>query len=1016
MFLRDFFTHLDRNMKTINFSVLIRPAIVGLLCAEAFYFSKVIADKIAKFINDNAYEQQASVLFFVIAFLVLFYLIYRGFFKKLWMIIKSFRFDLAILFIAGICISVSFGGLGSAYYSTLMSYISIWQTLIVISFPLIVVCSLILRKIQLFLFKKVEKPPFFISDVELKSKQDDSLGLSQQAERFAERVFNQGASDSLVFGIEAPWGIGKSSFVNFCIEYWESKYNNQIIIYDFKPLIYENRKNLLEKFIDGLIRVIQKDSFVPEIKPLFSKYSRFIKDNKGMFSFHGFEIGRLMDNYSIDEVLGDMKTVVSIINKKIIIVVDDLDRLHFSEIQDVLFAVKKAFTLPNISYVLCYDSDNINALERERPDPEKVTEFLEKFVNVKVGIYLDSQVLSSYVSKLFSELRNQSLQLDPKFVKFIEQLVKSLLALYKSNDYHLYLPFLGDIRKIKRFINILFLLEVDKIDIENSDFVMLDIINLILIYINYPNVFRKIYDTETGGKRCFFSLVIPIDEEYPKEANGSSRLGGDNPYKNSKQYTEYIATLSRDQQFLLDKVFNVSKRFENPKIDSVSEEIKKSYACFNGNGGWTGGRNLEEYLNLIVRMAKPQKHQQYRFYLNCRDRILGGETVDSILSQEEFLPSKGESSHEQFWRVITNSQSEFDSSSATKLITYLLQNLPEYSLFTNSAAGVGLRDDLALFLVIMMDRIGWNDENGRHQRNTVENVAEIAEWIFGENRHVGCGVLETLGKEDRGVLGFYDLLRFRLFCSADRGGDMFNLQLALSKHGDSQAPTEGSIQVIATEEMREISQKTFQIFEAEYINKNKNFFDAVDALSLSDLAGQYNRFVLSKITSGEIQDSDKAIEEQKTLIKAFSIYQLGNTMMGHGVGCGYYDPTGKEDKQGINAKINDYLFNVCFDPANTNNYEHFLDYLFINFANAYSFDEKQKYVPSVNEFIKVIKKDRLLEYWNANGAVIKALNLTDKGKKVVTINYTASYKADLALLYQVLDDLVTTSTEPESTV
>jgi hypothetical protein len=548
---------------------------------------------------------------------------------------------------------------------------------------------------------------------------------------------------------------------------------------------------------------------------------------------------------------------------------------------------------------------------------------------------------------------------------------------------------------------------------------------LLLIYINYPNIFRKIYNTETNGRGGFFSVVIPYDDDYPEDANQRQSSASEHTYKNSVKYTKYLEDLSENQKFLLNKIFDITQRFENPNsqpvsrltaIDNVPQEVKNSYACFNGKGGWTGGRNLEEYLNLIVRLAKPQKKGQYKVYLNCRDRIRNGEPVEAVLGQDIFLPSESESSHEQFWRVITNSQSEFDSSAATKLITYLLQNLPKYSLFTNSAAGVGLRDDLALFLVIMMDRIGWSDENGKHQRNTVENVSEIAEWIFGENRHVGCGVLETLGKEDRGVLGFYDLLRFRLFCSADRGGDMFNLQRALSKHGDPQAPTEGSIQIIATEEMREISQKTFQIFEAEYINKNKNFFEVVDALSLSDLACQYNGFILSKIASGEIQDSAKAVEEQKSLIKAFSIYQVGNTMMSHGVGCGYYDPTGKEDRQGINGKMNDYLFNVCFDPANTNNYEYFLDYLLINFANAHSFDEKQKYVPSINEFTKVIKKERLTEYWNANGAAIKALNLTGKEKRVVTVNYTASYQADLAPLYQVLDELVTPVTDSETPV
>jgi len=40
------------------------------------------------------------------------------------------------------------------------------------------------------------------------------------------------------------------------------------------------------------------------------------------------------------------------LDKKVIVVVDDLDRLGFSAIKDVLFAIKKSSHVPNVSYVL----------------------------------------------------------------------------------------------------------------------------------------------------------------------------------------------------------------------------------------------------------------------------------------------------------------------------------------------------------------------------------------------------------------------------------------------------------------------------------------------------------------------------------------------------------------------------------------------------------------------------------------------------------------------------------------
>ena len=39
--------------------------------------------------------------------------------------------------------------------------------------------------------------------------------------------------------------------------------------------------------------------------------------------------------------------------------------------------------LPNVSYVLCYDTENIALTDKKNEDGKKVREFLEKFVKCK---------------------------------------------------------------------------------------------------------------------------------------------------------------------------------------------------------------------------------------------------------------------------------------------------------------------------------------------------------------------------------------------------------------------------------------------------------------------------------------------------------------------------------------------------------------------------------------------------------------------------------------------------------
>lgn len=115
---------------------------------------------------------------------------------------------------------------------------------------------------------------------------------------------------------------------------------------------------------------------------------------------------------------------------------------------------------------------------------------------------------------------------------------------------------------------------------------------------------------------------------------------------------------------------------------------------------------------------------------------------------------------------------------------------------------------------------------------------------------------------------------------------------------------------------------------------------------------------------------------------------------------------GKEDKHKIKDIINDYLFNLCFNPAKNENVEHFIDYLFRNFASVFASarEDGRAYIPHINEFTKVLDKAKLATYWQTHGEKIKALNLDQKNKTVFVSNYVASYKEYLPMIYRVLDD------------
>ncbi|MEX0931972.1 MAG: P-loop NTPase fold protein [Candidatus Paceibacterota bacterium] len=1005
---------------TAQLLMLIKAVFLGILGTEIWYLALILSDKVNTWVSLNNYENATVWLCVVGAILLLAYLFTRGVFWDVRKILKSGRIDVLAALVFGVWISVSWGGFLSTWSIQVVSILSISQILTVIAIPFVLGILVLSRQIALTV-RNEERDSSFVVDKELERKESDLLNFSEKAERFAEQVYNGGSPESFVFGVDAPWGIGKSTFINFCKEHWEENYPQDAIVYKFSPLRYLGTANLLEIFVDGLINTIQKQSYIPEIRPLISRYTRLLKE-VGRFSLFGLTLPVLTTEYTVDEACDDLEAVLKRFPKKIIVIIDDLDRISFEEIKEILFVIRKSFAFPNLSYVICYDTENIGILEAETPEIEKVAEFLEKFVNIKISLYLERGDLAKYVSDNLEKTLTTSL-VDPLPMR---QAVGGLLDIYQSPIYHRYLPFLGDVRKLKRLINTVLMFDLQNTNFQNSDFDKKDLINLLLIYIHYPSVFRKIYDTETKGGRGFFSLVLPHEDGYPEDPTGQRRSSfSDSTYKNSTYYQEYGNQFPSNshQRFLLDQVFNVDIRLKSlagdfphgndyARIDSVPDDIRTSLACFNG--GWTNGRNLETYLDLIVNLAKPLDIGQHRFYVTWREKILNKTTtIASAFADEKFVYSEGEYPRERLWRILVNNARELPHDIAGEIINYLLDTIPEYSLLEigDPNVGMGLRHNLDYFLTRLLNDAGWIDPAGKHSHNMQPHISEIAEWVFGDGRHADAGVLTKLSEESRGVLGIHDLMLFRLSCSADRGGDIFNLSRSIAQHADENAPTQGPTVDIAREEMREISQKVFEIFNARYIVPKKNIFEEISALQTSDLAGNYAEFLTQKISEGVFQadDIEKKAIELKTRIGAFILYQMANAEISLGAGCGLYDPTGNEDKCGIRDAVNDYLFKSCFDPSQEENAEYFIDYLFRNFANAFASarEDGLKYVPSINEFTKVLDKIKLAEFWQEHGQTFKDLKLEEKDKIVYVGNDEASYQKYVPMVYKVLDDNIT---------
>lgn len=833
----------------------------------------------------------------------------------------------------------------------------------------------------------------FYSDRAIVRPKDDKLGFNSRAEAFAENVYDNGASESLIFGIDAPWGSGKTSFLGLCNYYWQQNYGDKVLLHNLSSLDFNDDGQLLQQFAIGLKDMFDSNSIYGNQSKHINRYLRRI--DSARFSLFGFSFATKLKWSSNDSILEALSYELLKNKQKIVIVVDDLDRSSFSKIKQLLKLVKVTFNLSNISYIFCYDTKNILLPDGKQMCSGVVRSYIEKYINTKINLPLKTDNLLQYFDSTVEErLASNSLLSNSSLIQKIRE---GLKIIYGSNEYIQYASLLGNPRKVKNIINITLLLNLDHMNIKDTDIRGYDLLHLILIYINYPDVFQDIYSSETKNKSGLFSC---IEKPYKYKHNQSD--DDTTIYVNSNEYIEYLTNCNRQEEMILNNIFCVKAReirvLEHDNIDVVSEKYT-GYACFNDDR--VGRRILTTYLDLICEGQTPITAEQNTFFVKLRNEVFKGN-IEHAFKELDLHETPTEEKHIKLWRAIQNGiNANIELKQVQILIRYAIKLLPSYSSIEAVSYRTGSRRHLIYTIVSLINKLPWL-KNIDKNKNKMDGL--VYDSIFRESKPYGA--IKLMLKNRNLILGFHDVLIFHLNICIDRNSSVNNISNSLIRMGNPEARTDGNINDLLTNEMREVSQYIFDKFKTSFIIPKIDIFSEIEKLSNIELSGIFYESHQDKSKLSDF-DFSKELLIQKFAMFTFIPYQLGSDHAGSGIRCGYYYANKEEETKcgrRIRDEMSEYLFGVCFSKENNENaYHHFVKYLLVNMSRKNSGGDLQ-YVFKIDEFTKVLKEDALIEYWNKNSKAIKELRLEEDDTVIHTHNYTASFTEDLHSLYKSLDD------------
>lgn len=785
---------------------------------------------------------------------------------------------------SGYCLILLTGSIctGTFYYKILSPYVgayfanisaTLFQFGVIIILAGSTVCLATLSNCKTHLIENEDgKSKNIVSDDEIADFQEDVF-FKNQVHKFVDEFMKY--SGACVFGIEGPWGVGKTSFSNLCCKRLEDKYHDTIVIYKFNPLNYEDSCKVLRNFYTGLISKIQENHFEPKLEALLTSYMDKIIAVVSEQSFFDMKFKLPISSCSEEEIIRKLQTALNQLSYQIVVVIDDLDRLDFLTIKNIFFLMRNIFHFDKLKFIVCYDLENVIwsakvNLNSGNTDEEKIIEFVDKYINETYHLYFKTDKIRDYIQNLATKY----MELQSVNSALWDSSIDAILHICVGQDFFYYQKFIGTPRRIKKILQQLFRVSNGIGDVDTTfDFIGIDLVNLLLIYLYYPSCFKKLYYTETGAQRgiCSCMDVVSITDHKVQDEKIESM---EKIIENSKEYPE-------SAKFLFKRLF------ANKDIlrYATSEQIYQR-ACFNRPTFFSSMGTLEKYLRLIVFSEAMDKNEVYSTYRNiiCNE-ICTAENEGNLQAVFENHPEI----QRILWDAISDSiQNDLSKIYSVPLLQWLINiaigQLPEYKLTSKLTS---LHTKLIIYIRIILNELA--------QRN----AQQVISTIFCDS-----GVLHQLLYQNPGnyslLMNIFDAVYFKgIIDIRTEGNDIFPLNDALIHAKEPELSLMGmNTEEMAKPELREISQRIYCIFKEQFGNRH--------------LWHEFNCLPLERIFEFPSEMSQSQLEVERKItsfkFKLFILWRFGDVK----TGLAAYNLSGNGDGTEIRRDFSRYLIEHCF--------------------------------------------------------------------------------------------------------
>ena len=299
----------------------------------------------------------------------------------------------------------------------------------------------------------------YSTDKPIDTCEQDLLGRASFSKQLGRAIYDYNGKDGLVIGLYGKWGSGKTSVINMAVNEMitlAEQENNMPLVMKFAPWNYSDKDNLISIFFQSLknkIELQDNEELKKEVGKALNDYAGAF-DALSLIPIVGSGVAailktvaqaqgtNLMQGADLEKTKELLESALVEVNKKIVIIIDDIDRLTNSQIRDVFQLVKQVADFPNIIYILAMDREVVRRALQEVHNVDG-NEYLQKIIQVPFEI---PELRKSKLNSIFFS------RLD-EVVKEISDKIKWDDMYWKDVFQNCIEPYINTLRDVNRVIN-----------------------------------------------------------------------------------------------------------------------------------------------------------------------------------------------------------------------------------------------------------------------------------------------------------------------------------------------------------------------------------------------------------------------------------------------------------------------------------------------------------------------------------------------------------------------------------